>query len=292
MDHDQVKIEFLPAGVVRITPSGSMEDISLLPAVLSLFEKELRKQHTCFIFDAHHLPLLPPSWIVLIYEMTARARRRGGNLCIVNLQERAVNDLYNFRADDYLCFEESELTLGMQDALPPLEPRALQARLAGTPRKSSKEKENTGHVEIPSRVDMLYRACDFVLETAQRMGFPESELSKIKISVYEGCLNAIEHAYHSDSTRQVKVEVTQSNDRLIIRIIDHGDGFEVKSDEDFDAAAAAAARKTGGMGLHIIRRSMDSVRYVRNRENGNMLIMEKRLVSSEISPPVARNGVR
>ncbi len=292
MDHDLLKIEFLAEGIVRLVPGGNIEDISLLPAVLSAFEKELRKQHIHFVFDARELPFLPPSWIVLIYEMTARARRRGGNLCVINLLERALNDLNHFHPDSYLCFEENELMPAVHGApfgVP--EEAAAEAQMA-VQNRGRQDEDSVGEVQIPSRVDMLYRACDFVLEIAQKMGFPESELSKIKISVYEGCLNAIEHAYHSDPTHVVKVQVSYNRVRLIIRIIDHGDGFEVRSDAEFDAAAAAAARKTGGMGLHIIRRSMDSVHYVRNRELGNMLIMEKRLQTMNTTAHDSSTGIR
>lgn len=278
MDSDLVKIAKQPDGSVLILPVGSLEDISLLPAVLAAFESELRKKHAHFLLDLSEMPQLPPSWVVLIYEMTARSRRRGGNLCVLNMGEHAASDLLNFQANDYLCLDRRDfiapLTTPQMDQQTPIPGELFPPE---APPRSVNETDITSSVDIPSRVDLLYRACDFVLEIAEKMGFPEPELSKIKISVYEACLNAIEHAYHSDATRQVRVQVTHTAEKITIRIIDHGDGFEVKTNEDFDAVAAAAARRTGGMGLHIIRRSMDKVSYVRNRHDGNMLIMEKSL---------------
>jgi serine/threonine-protein kinase RsbW len=307
MDSDLIESVLQADGAIRITPRGSLEDISLLPAVLAVFEREFRKKHLFFILDLGALGSLPPGWVALLFELTARSRRRGGDLCVINLQRKAQGDLLNFQPETYLCMEEMDFIAPLsQSVLADAQPEQLgQLKPAGQPdlpgepdfarlhglaetpgaqerRQSDQGLSNDAEgarstIDIPSRVDALYRACDFVLEIAARMGFGESDLSKIKICVYEASLNAIEHAYHSDSTKQVRVQVAAGPEKLIIQIIDRGDGFEAKTNEDFDATAAAAARRTGGMGLHIIRRSMDKVNYIRDAQSGNRLIMEKLL---------------
>jgi anti-sigma regulatory factor (Ser/Thr protein kinase) len=314
MDSDLVRCEAQADGAMRITPLGSLEDISLLPAVLAVFEQEFRKKHFHFILDLGHLSSLPAGWVALIFELTARSRRRGGELCIANLQRKTQGDLLNFQPESYLCLDEMEFSAPLADLNPalfasspvpaggesapsrnsamsgirtgngesPFQHHATPLHSAQADQPASLEgtkesEEATSAIDIPSRVDALYRACDFVLAIAARLGFGESDLSKIKISVYEASLNAIEHAYHSDASQKVCVKVVTGPDKMVIQIIDRGDGFEVKTSEDFDAIAAAAARRTGGMGLHIIRRSMDKVTYLRDAKNGNCLIMEKRL---------------
>ncbi|HNW59075.1 MAG TPA: ATP-binding protein [bacterium] len=290
MDSDLVRCELQADGAVRITPLGSLEDISLLPAVLAVFEREFRNKHLHFILDLGALSALPVGWVALVFELTARSRRRGGELIVACLQRKAQGDLLNFQPESYLCLEEMEITMPPEVRLAPeaaaLTVTAAAAALpeAAAPAPSephlrrgwTENGEQVEVIDIPSRVDALYRACDFVLGIAGRLGYGEPDLARIKISVYEASLNAIEHAYHSDATRMVRVRVTIRPDRMIIGIIDHGDGFEASSNEDFDATAAAAARRTGGMGLHIIRRSMDKVTYLRDRKHGNCLVMEKK----------------
>lgn len=310
MSSELVRVEPQPDGTVRIIPCGSLEDISLLPAVLAAFETEFRKRVHHFVLDLGALAALPPGWVALIFELTARSRRRGGELCVVNLQRRAQGDLLNFQPEHYLCLEGLDEIIGQpaaadsagvsrQASAAPGSPDGLESRYRMDPGVERERPEShlaapgaaataaapgsgmpaapEEAIEIPSRVDALYRVCDFVLAIASRAGFGESDLSRIKISVYEGSLNVIEHAYHSDPTRQVRVTVRFTHDRMVIEIIDWGDGFNVRSEESFDATAAAAARRTGGMGLHIIRRSMDLVHYVRDARQGNRLILEKLL---------------
>lgn len=281
MDSDLVRCELQADGAVRITPQGNLEDISLLPAVVALFEHEFRNRHRHFILDLGLLTALPAGWVALIFEMTARCRRRGGELCVAHLQRKAQGDLLNFQPEGYLCLEEMDIVLPQAaTAVPAADPPAAATPYTQAPAvhppAPAENSEASAIIEIPSRVDALYHACDFVLAIAARLGFGESDLSRIKISVYEASLNAIEHAYHSDATRKVCVRVTTLPDRMLIGIIDHGDGFEATTNEDFDATAAAAARRTGGMGLHIIRRSMDKVTYLRDAKNGNCLLMEKK----------------
>ena len=45
----------------------------------------------------------------------------------------------------------------------------------------------------------------------------------------------------------------------------------------FDVVKMVSNRKNGGMGLHIISRSMDEVTYQQDKAKGNCLIMVKKL---------------
>jgi len=269
MENELVQVERPLRQVVRLSPLGDAHDISLIPAILAAFEAEYEKGVRYYLLDLGNLSELLPSTVALIFELTGRARRHGGDVCVVGLAETTRQNLLQFHPETYLLLAESDpdalILLKQQPAAPPVLPASEEIR-------DSRMLE----IEIPSRVESLYRACDFVTRIARRAGYPESELSKIKISVYEACLNAIEHAYHSDPNRRVRIQVMKEGDYLRIGVTDQGDGFHISGDE-FDIVAAAAARQTGGMGLHIIQRSMDEVRYIQDPEKGNQLIMIKRL---------------
>jgi anti-sigma regulatory factor (Ser/Thr protein kinase)/anti-anti-sigma regulatory factor len=249
---------------VILTPIGSVQDISFIPGILSAFEAQARQQVRHFTIDLQHVAELSPSLIVLLLELTARARRRGGDVALIHFNDRALQDLTSFDLLGYLHIATMEPGSGAA-ALPVG---------AGSLNGSRENAKDTSVLELPSRADVVYKACDFVVAAGRRMGFSENEINKIKLAVYEACLNVVEHAYHSDPTKIMRVTVQEEAQRLVIQVIDRGDGFEVSND-NFDVMAAAAARQTGGMGLHIIRRSMDEVNYQRNSQEGNKLIMIK-----------------
>jgi serine/threonine-protein kinase RsbW len=262
MNNEIVQVFHDSPDLVRIVPVGSSQDISLIPGILSAFEEQYRKRVRTFIMDLSHVDDLSPSLIVLLLELTARTRRHGGSVELINVSDRACNDLNSFDVSGYLHLQAEKL-----------EPPPLPGR--SDPLVENKNHErNAESITIASRPDVVYKACDFVVTISRRLGFSENGVNKIKLAVYEACLNVVEHAYHSDPTKSVRVAVYLAPQKMEIQVIDQGDGFEV-TNESFDIMAAAAARQTGGMGLHIIRRSMDEVSYQRNTGEGNKLIMIK-----------------
>lgn len=135
----------------------------------------------------------------------------------------------------------------------------------------------SGHIVVHSREDQLYKLTDYVITMAKRAGFDQSEVSRIKISVYEAAANVIEHAYKYDSQNFIELLVKYDSSQFIITLMDKGEGFEFDPDKDYDAVEAAEEKRTGGFGLHIIKRSMDEVKYVSDPKWGNKLTMTKRL---------------
>lgn len=252
--------------IVKIVPIGSQHDISLVPSVLAEFNKYFEKKFRYYIVDLVNMRDLSPSFIASLFEITAKARRIGGDVEIVNLSSGVAVDLEHFRCPDYLSFGNEEGQVLTE---------YVQSIKNETPDKIISEKIKNESLQITSRVDEIYKISDSVLKIAEEMGFEQGELSKIKIAVYEGCLNAIEHAYHSDPNFSVKVDVECSEKSLQISIIDFGDGFQDGGNGSFDVIKAAMDRTRGGMGLHIIKRSMDNVRYENDTFNGNKLILTK-----------------
>ena len=132
-------------------------------------------------------------------------------------------------------------------------------------------------IVVHSREDQLYKLTDFVEIMARRAGIEESEIARIKISVYEAAHNIIEHAYEFNPNHHIQMVVRFDSDKFEIILLDRGKGFDYDPNRDYDAIEAAEERRTGGFGLHIIRRSMDDVIYECNPRMGNKLTLVKKL---------------
>jgi serine/threonine-protein kinase RsbW len=266
--------------LIKLTVAGAERDIALVPEVLSAFERFLKKGYRFFIIDVRRIRELPPSFIVMMFEVTARARRLGGDVFVLNLRKGAKHHLLTFNPLSYLYTAEDEESVVREVS----ERNHVQTSSKNTESRSITESESmdsdktavdTKSIEIPSKVENLYEACDFVTEFARETGFVQEAIGKIKIAVYEACLNAIEHAYHSDPFRIVRVIVKRFPHKIAIHVIDQGIGFDVDEKGGFDIVKAANARHTGGMGLHIIKSSMDEIAYEKDPVVGNQLIMVK-----------------
>lgn len=135
----------------------------------------------------------------------------------------------------------------------------------------------TKRIRVKSQIDSLYDICDFVTNLADFVGFSEKEVGKIKVTVYEACLNVIEHAYHSDPDEWIVVTVQHDAKEFHITIQDWGQSFNFDDSKPYDVNQAVQDRQTGGFGLFIIRRSMDNVKYRTDPVNGNRLMLTKNI---------------
>jgi serine/threonine-protein kinase RsbW len=264
---------------LKFIPTGQGEKYDLPIELTVLFEQNEKNGFRVFAIDLVHVPHLTEEMAALFIETTARLRRRGGDLLIFNLHSNLEEDLALFNPQAYLSIARSV------SAPPEFEPKEAEQveKKVESPVTSLKTAVSSGlhkeisEMEISFREDQVYKACDFVIEEAESMGFPESEISRIKIAVYEACLNAVQHSNKAGNDENMLVQVEKMGDMMQINVYDRGHGFHVDNTQDYDVTEAASHRKTGGMGLHIIRKAMDKVDYQMNPISGNKLMMIKYL---------------
>ena len=94
----------------------------------------------------------------------------------------------------------------------------------------------------------------------------------LNLVLTEAMVNAIEHSPSSDSRNNVKVCILIDDKDLLVRVYDHGQGFDLESvpPPDFNTLDER------GRGIFLMRELMDGVCYKRT-ENGNVLEMHKKL---------------
>lgn len=91
--------------------------------------------------------------------------------------------------------------------------------------------------------------------------FSEADIEKLKIAVDECCTNVIEHAYNGESEHPIDIAIILKPDEFTIRIRDRGKKFEPGKYKEPNLIEYAKTRKSGGFGVHIMRRLMDQVEY-------------------------------
>jgi anti-sigma regulatory factor (Ser/Thr protein kinase) len=266
-----IQIERFRKNGLKLVPQANISEFQLPIELISLFEKYEKDGFRFFALDLKNMKKLSHELIVLMLEMTARLRRRGGDLTVMNLHYDILEDLLTFNPKDFLAVAQDEMSAEKSSRA---EKSSSQTTVKGRPSVKPISKI-VNRIEIPYNEDDVYKACDFVLAHAANMGFPETEASRIKIAVYEACLNAIQHSRKMNPGDKVSIEVETIDNKLQINVYDRGTGFDPEKTNDYDVTEAASHRKTGGMGLHIIRRAMDEVNYEVDQLNGNKLVMVK-----------------
>lgn len=94
----------------------------------------------------------------------------------------------------------------------------------------------------------------------------------INLVLTEALANAICHANDFDPDKEVRVTISASDQSLIIKVFDQGQGFDIET----LAKLKARASDEGGRGIQIILKLMDQVRYIQEGDC-NVLEMIKKL---------------
>lgn len=137
--------------------------------------------------------------------------------------------------------------------------------------------EQTFSLQVPSSTRNLSMIRDFVGRVAEQAGLDDKERNKIELAVDEACANVIEHAYGHDVTKEVTVRASFDDDVVRISVVDSGAGFDPLEVKQEELAKLIEERRTGGLGMRLIRTLMDEVRYEIEPGKKNELHMVKRL---------------
>ncbi len=144
--------------------------------------------------------------------------------------------------------------------------------------------ERTFTLQVPSSTENLAMIRDFVTSIGEQAGLEPAEVAKLELAVDEACANVIEHAYRRDLTKEVSVRATVDADAVEINVIDTGEGFDPSAVEQKELEKLITERKSGGLGLRLMKTLMDEVHYEIIPGKKNELRMIKRLHKHPTEP--------
>ena len=123
----------------------------------------------------------------------------------------------------------------------------------------------------------LLKVQSFIDEQLEDAGCPMLTQIAIDVAVEELFVNIASYAYDKEIGVAV-VQVEMLNEPLSVEItfIDNGKQYDPLANPDPDTTLAAKERKKGGLGIFMVKNSMDDVRY-EYRDGKNILTIKKNL---------------
>ena len=129
-------------------------------------------------------------------------------------------------------------------------------------------------LRFPARFEYLDEIRGYIGQKARAAGFIDKEVYSVQLAADEAVSNIIEHAYEGISDASFELTCVSENDRIIITLLDHGKSFDLIKVVKPDLKADLSRRKIGGLGIYLIRKLMDEVRY-EVTDSGNLLTLIK-----------------
>lgn len=131
-------------------------------------------------------------------------------------------------------------------------------------------------VKIPSQTSYLALVKELSKKMAETAGFPEATAERIALAVDEATTNVIEHAYNGADDKEIELRFEDRGPELRIELIDTGRMVDPRTVPRVDIDRFVTERRTGGLGMHLMEKIMDSVTFRRSaRRNVCSLVKRK-----------------
>ncbi len=128
---------------------------------------------------------------------------------------------------------------------------------------------------ITATVENIEKVTDFVNEQLEAIGCPMKAQMQIDVAIDELFGNIAHYAYNPETgPATVRVEVTEAPVSVIVTFIDHGIPYDPLKKDDPDLTLSADEREIGGLGIFMVKKTMDEITY-EYRDGQNILRIRK-----------------
>ena len=138
-------------------------------------------------------------------------------------------------------------------------------------------------LSVESKLENLPRISEFIAQIMRQLGIKNfKDIYAVQLSVDEACTNIIQHAYSNISEGRIAIccMLSSTGNQFIVHITDWGKSFDPSTIPKPDMQSNLNKRRVGGLGIFLIRKFMDNVKYS-SIQNVNKLVMVKNLKNDE-----------
>ena len=130
---------------------------------------------------------------------------------------------------------------------------------------------------IDATVENIVTVTSFVEAELEALACPMKAQMQIAVAIDELFGNIAHYAYNPDvGPATVRVEVMKSPLAVVITFIDNGVQYDPLARQDPDTALSAEEREIGGLGIYMVKKSMDEITYS-YKDGQNILQIRKNI---------------
>ena len=131
---------------------------------------------------------------------------------------------------------------------------------------------------IDAAIENIPAVTAFVEEQLEQYNCPMKAQMQIDIAIDELFSNIAQYAYTPNTGKAtVRVEVTENPMAVVITFIDNGVPYNPLAKTDPDVTLSADKRQIGGLGIFMVKKSMDDISY--EYKNGQNILKIKKNIA-------------
>lgn len=129
---------------------------------------------------------------------------------------------------------------------------------------------------LPNQGSAIARLQDQLESFASRHGLAARVLHDVQLALEEHLTNILSYGYDDKLEHQIKVRIRLTLPELRVEVEDDGSPFNPSEQLAPDISKPIEERPMGGLGIHMMRKSLDGMEY-RRADGKNILVMIKRI---------------
>ena len=134
---------------------------------------------------------------------------------------------------------------------------------------------NKDKIIIKSSTKNLHLVRDFVEQKASGMNIEQKVINQIIISVDEACTNVIKHTHKFNENKEIEIESEYRDNQFIVTIRYKGEAFDPTKKETPDMKEYFTKFEVGGLGIPLMKKSMDRIEFKHTKPDINSLTLIK-----------------
>ncbi len=128
---------------------------------------------------------------------------------------------------------------------------------------------------VDATIENAAKVTAFVDDQLEQLNCPMKTQVQVDIAIDELFGNIAHYAYNPDvGAATVRVEVTENPLAVVITFIDNGIPYDPLAKADPDITLSAEEREIGGLGIYMVKKSMDDISY--EYKNGQNILRIKK----------------
>ncbi len=130
---------------------------------------------------------------------------------------------------------------------------------------------------IDAKIENIEKVTAFVNETLESYNCPAKAMVQIDIAIDELFGNIANYAYNPDvGPATVRIEIIDNPMSVVITFVDNGVPYDPLAKADPDITQSAEERAIGGLGIYLVKKSMDEISY-EYKDGKNILKIRKKI---------------
>ena len=129
-------------------------------------------------------------------------------------------------------------------------------------------------LRVPADLTRLAEVRAFVRAGVLGLGADDEAVADLVQAVDEWVTNVVVHGYR-EGHGPLEVDLDRDGPAIVVRIRDRGPAFDPRDAPPFDPSLPLERRRPGGMGIHLMRESTDSIEHRLRPGGGNELILRR-----------------